>query len=93
MSNANWTVDPPERLFNPPNDILTEGLMIVPSSDSASLNVADALFEALKSTGLGGHESRGKQAIPEMNLFDHSKPMVWVFVGDKPTPLLDWIKP
>jgi hypothetical protein len=93
LSNAHWRVDPPEKLFKPPNGSLTQGIDIIPADDIPSLNAANALFEALKTTGVSGHEEPGKQSIPDMSLFDHSKPMVWVFVGDKPNPLLDWIKP
>ena len=93
MLNARWVVDPPEKLSKPPNDMLTQGVTIIPSEDIGSENAADTLFKALNSTGIGANEARGKQSIPEMNLFDHSKPLVWVFVGDKPTPLLEFIKP
>jgi hypothetical protein len=93
LAAAHWVVDPPEKLFVPPQGMLAQGVLIVPSSDIGSLNAADALFNALKLTGFKGTEASGKQSMPEMNLFDHSKPLVWVFVGDKPTPLLDWIAP
>jgi hypothetical protein len=93
MLNARWVVDPPEKLSKPPNDLLAQGVLIIPSDDSASLNAANKLFDALKSTGFSPLENRGKQPIPERNLFDHSKPLVWVLVGDKAAPLLDWVKP
>lgn len=94
MLNAHWAVSPPEMLLRPQNDILTQGLLIERSDDDASTKAANRLFETLKSIGVSVvGPSSGRVSIPEMNLFDHSKPLVWVLVGDKPTPLLDWIKP
>jgi hypothetical protein len=91
--DAHWEISPPETLLRPPNDILIQGLLIESSDDRASTSAADALLEALKSIGVSAIEARGRHSIPEEKLFDHSTPLVWVLVGDKPTPLLEFIKP
>jgi hypothetical protein len=92
MLNAKWKVDFPERLVSPPNDLLVQGSMIDASDDEASRKAAEALFEALKATGvpssrmpIGGRRLRPLQ-------FDPSQPIVWMLIGDKPAPILDWIK-
>ena len=59
MLNARWVVDPPEKLSKPPNDMLTQGVTIIPSEDIGSENAADTLFKALNSTGIGANEARG----------------------------------
>jgi hypothetical protein len=91
MLHAKWEIDPPERLLTPPN-MLVLGSFIDASDDDASQRAAAALFEALKSTGVpaGGKMGKGVRARPLQ--FDPTKPLVWMLIGDKPLPILDWVK-
>jgi hypothetical protein len=89
LANAHWTISSPERLLRPVDGMLVQGSFIEASDDDASQRAADALFEALKTTGVpSGKIGKGHPQPP----FDPTKPLVWMLIGDKPVPILDWIK-
>jgi hypothetical protein len=90
LLNAHWSISFPEYLEKPPNNFLVQGGWIESSNDDASQNAADALFDALKSTAVGMGRAKGKFSQVQ---FDSTKPLVWIFIGDKPTPLRSWITP
>jgi hypothetical protein len=89
MLKAQWKVASPERPIRPPNDFMVQGSVIDASDYDVSQRAADALYEALKSTGVpSGKMGNGPRTLQ----FDRSQPLVWMLIGDKPIPILDWIK-
>ena len=87
LLNAHWAAPPPERLLAPPHDLLTQGILVEYSDDEGSRKAADALVNGLTSMT---NRSRGKYPKDQ---FDPTKPLVWIFVGDRPTPLRSWVTP
>ena len=92
LLNAHWDVPFPARLSAPPGDgFMVQGIFIDRSNDDTSKEAAIALREALDSTvAQAGGAGSGNSVS---GAFDPAKPLVWVFVGDKPTPLRSWVKP
>jgi hypothetical protein len=68
-----------------PGPFLVQGVWISATGDSRSQSAAAALFEALKSTVSPGSMDHVPLPNPE-------DPRVWIYVGDKPTPLRSWVK-
>jgi hypothetical protein len=98
LENARWNVRGYNMLQVPanvrmasngtgvPGPLLVQGIQIQATADERSQAAAAALFEALKSTVSPGNLMRG---VP----LDHAEdPRVWIYVGDKPTPLRSWVK-
>jgi hypothetical protein len=92
MLNAKWDVSFPERPIKPPNDFMVQGSFIDASDDDVSQKAATALFEALKLTGVPSGAAPHGGLRPKPLQFDPSQPLVWMLIGDKPTPLLNWVK-
>jgi hypothetical protein len=86
LFDARWNAGPVSRLMSPPDGLLVQGVWIKATGDELSQAAAKALFEALKSTLASG----GFDPSP---LSNPTVPRVWIFVGDKPTPLRSWVKP
>lgn len=86
LLSAKWNVSAVNRLSTPPEGMLVQGVFIRATEDERSQAAAKALFDALKSTAAGP----GFNPSP----LPHSEnPRVQVLVGDKPTPLRQWVKP
>jgi len=68
-----------------PAPFLVQGIWISATGDAQSQSAAEALFDALKSTVSPG--SRDHVSLPHPE-----DPRVWIYVGDKPTPLRSWVK-
>jgi hypothetical protein len=97
LTNAHWNARDINLLPTPPlhnlasngtgtpTPFLVQGIWISSTGDDRSQAAAKALFEALKSTITPG----GMDHVPLPNPED---PRVWIFVGDKPTPLRSWVK-
>jgi hypothetical protein len=92
LLNAHWDVSFPARLSAPPgNGFMVQGIFIDRSNDDASKEAATALREALNSTvAQAGVAGTGNSVS---GAFDPTKPLVWIFIGGKPTPLRSWVKP
>ena len=73
---------------------MVQGLFVDRSNDQSSKAAADALREALNSTvaKTGGVSAAGASSFAS-GAFDPTMPLVWILVGDKPTPLKSWIAP
>jgi hypothetical protein len=69
----------------PPYDSMYQGVFIRSTADEGSRAAAKALFTALRKTGV----PPGSDPIPLPN---PDRPRVLVFVGDRPTPLSEWVK-
>jgi hypothetical protein len=96
LLNAHWTVPFPEKLAAPPgNGFMVQGIWIDRSNDDASKEAAVALRQALNSTvsQASGAPNDGNSLAAMAGAFDAAKPLVWILVGDKPTPLQSWVKP
>jgi hypothetical protein len=91
LLDAHWNVAFPERLTLPPgNGFLVQGIFIGRSNDDVSKEAANALRGALNLTVAKANGSSDNFTI---SAFDSTKPLVWIFVGDKPTPLHSWVTP
>jgi hypothetical protein len=91
LQDAHWKVSFPDRLKEPPaNGLLVQGIFIDCSNDEGSREAATALHKALNST-LGVSQVCNGRTL-ESGAFDRTKPLVWIFIGDKPTPLRRWIE-
>jgi hypothetical protein len=92
LLNAHWKVQFPERLATAPGEgFMVQGMFIDRSNDDPSAQAADALREALNSrvsTASGSGSAAGMSKA-----FDPATPLVWILVGDKPSPLRTWITP
>jgi hypothetical protein len=86
LSEAHWNYGPVNRLTSPPDDMLVQGIWVKATADERNQAAARALFDALKTTVASG----GFDPSP---LSDPNVPRVWIYVGDKPTPLRSWVKP
>jgi len=95
LHTAKWNVDFPVQLPAPPNGFMVQGIWVDRSNDPASKSAANALREALGSTvaAASGIADGDSLLAGRSGLFDPSQPMVWIMVGDKPTPLHSWVKP
>ena len=92
LLNAHWKVEFPERSPSPPGDgFMVQGIFIDRSSDNASAEAANALREALNSNV--SMASGSGSAAGMSHAFETTKPLVWVLVGDKPSPLRSWVAP
>jgi hypothetical protein len=90
LLDAHWEVSFPERLREPPGKgTLVQGIFIDCSNDDASREAATALRAALNST-IGTSQVCNAGSF-DSGAFDRTKPLVWIFVGDKPTPPRSWI--
>jgi hypothetical protein len=93
LSNAKWDVTWPITLLPaPPNGFLVQGVHIQPTPDAGSKAAAHALHEALKTTVAGGSLSPDFGQINAAKVASGGKPLVWIFVGDRPTPLSTWVQ-
>jgi hypothetical protein len=91
LLDAHWSVPYPERLSAPPgNGFMVQGIFVDRSNDLVSKEAATALRGALNSTV--ARVSAASDNFPG-RAFDPTKPLVWIFVGDKPTPLHSWVTP
>ena len=98
LVNARWNVSGFTELPAPPRvrlssngtgfpaPLLVQGIHIQSTSDERSRAAAAAFFDALKSTTAQGNLF-GNAPLP-----DPEDPRVWIYVGDKPTPLRSWVK-
>jgi hypothetical protein len=68
-----------------PSPFLVQGIWISSTADDRSQSAASALFEALNTTVSPGSMDHVPLPNPE-------DPRVWIYVGDKPTPLRSWVK-
>jgi hypothetical protein len=92
LLNARWKVDPPEKLSTAPGDsFMVQGIWVDHSDDDGSEQAAKAARDALNSTVA---QASGRNSGPGMikGVFDPTKPMVWILIGDKPIPLRSWVK-
>ncbi len=97
LVNADWNATHVTLLPAPPNHTLAsngtgvpapfivQGIWISATGDATSQSAATALFEALKSTVAPG-------SMDHTTLSNPKDPRVWIYVGDKPTPLRSWVK-
>ena len=84
LGNAGWTVGPVQRLAEPPNNMLVQGIYIQATADAESQAAGAALFDALKTTVASG--------VWNPAPLRSGPPRVWIFVGDRPTPLSSWVR-
>jgi hypothetical protein len=92
LLNAHWKVEFPERSTTPPADgFMVQGIWVDRSNDNASAEAANALREALNSHVSMASGSGGAAGVS--HAFDPAKSLVWILVGDKPSPLRTWIAP
>ena len=68
-----------------PAPFLIQGIWISATGDATSQTAATALFEALKSTV-------SPASMDHVPLPNPKNPRVWIYVGDKPTPLRSWVR-
>lgn len=86
LTNAGWKGPAGIRLLpSPPDGMLVQGIYVQATSDAGSVAAARALFKALNDAEIAG-------VFDPAPLSNSDAPRVWVFVGDKPTPLRAWIK-
>jgi hypothetical protein len=87
LRSINYLKEPATFLgpFGSPYPVLVQGIQIQATADERSQTAARALFEALKTTVSPGIFS----PVP---LPDPHHPRVWIYVGDKPTPLRSWVR-
>ena len=91
LLDAHWDVPFPERLTSPPGKgIMVQGIFIDCSKDNASKEAATALRAALSST-VGVSQAPCTAGNFDLGAFDLNKPLVWILVGYKPTPLRSWV--
>lgn len=91
LLDAHWDVPFPERLTSPPGKgIMVQGIFIDCSKDDASKEAATALRAAL-SSAVGVSQAPCTTGNFDSGAFDLNKPLVWILVGDKPTPLRSWV--
>ena len=89
LLSAKWDVEPPKQLSSSPN-FMVQGVYISSTKDDISRRAASALNDSLKDTPFAGVYCRtplGRDNAAESNI-----PSVYIFVGDKPTPLRTWVK-
>jgi len=91
LLDAHWDVQFPDRLSAPPGKgLMVQGILIDCSRDAASKEAATALRAVLNST-VGTSQVPCNAGNFDSGAFDRSKPLVWILVGDKPTPLRSWV--
>ena len=90
LLQANWSAPHLEWLTAPPGKgLMVQGVAIDCSHDDASKQAGKALSEALR-TIVTLDVFCGVEKF-DSGAFDYDKPLVWIFVGDKPAPLGRWI--
>ncbi len=95
LLNAHWNIRGVNQLPAPARvptlntsataPLVVQGVYVQATSDEQSQAAGRALYDALESTVASGVFS----PVPLPNPED---PRVWVYVGDKPTPLRSWVK-
>src|ERR1019366_9086659 len=90
LLSAKWNVSDVVQLPAPAGasigkPLIVQGMWVQSTPDDRSKKAATALFESLKSTVASGTLSH--DPFPNPN-----DPRVWVYIGDKPTPLRSWVK-
>jgi hypothetical protein len=91
LLDAHWDLQFPDRLSAPPGKgLLVQGIFIDCSRDDASKEAATALRAALDSI-VGPAQAPCVAGNFDSGAFDRNKPLVWIFIGDKPTPLRTWV--
>jgi hypothetical protein len=93
LLNAYWRVSFPEKLSAPAGkDFIVQGIFIDCSNDDASKEAAISLRLALNpAVGVSSAPCIKGSTNFDNGAFDQNKPLVWVYVGDKPTPLRSWV--
>jgi hypothetical protein len=90
LLNAKWDVSRIGQLTAPSGadigkPMLVQGIWVQSTGDDKSSKAATALYSALSLTVASGILSHTPLPNPE-------NPRVWIYVGDKPTPLRSWVK-
>jgi hypothetical protein len=86
LLNAKWDIPPKAiKMLPRPPDLMVQGVLVRSTGDGKSIAAAKELSRLLGKTVASG-------VFDPTPLPGLEHPRIWIFVGDKPTPLRSWVK-